>query len=47
MMLLGNIATLMQEKNTILEWDVEKMEITNLEEANELLHFKYRDGWSL
>ncbi len=47
MMLLGNIATLLQEKNTTLEWDAEKMEITNLKEANELLHFKYRDGWTL
>ena len=47
MMLLGNVATLMQEKNTILEWDAEKMKVTNLDEANELLHFKYRKGWEL
>lgn len=47
MMLLGCVATLMQEKNTILEWDAEKFEITNLPEANELLHMKYRDGWTL
>lgn len=47
MMLLGNIATLMQHKNTILEWDAEKMELTNLPEANELLHMKYRKGWTL
>ncbi len=47
MMLLGNVATLMKEKNTILEWDAEKMKVTNLDEANELLHFKYRDGWEL
>lgn len=46
-MLLGNVATLMQDKNVILEWDSEKMEVTNLPEANELLHTKYREGWSL
>ena len=47
MMLLGNIATLMHEKKAILEWDAEKMEITNIPEANELLQMKYRDGWTL
>lgn len=46
-MLLGNVATLMKEKNAILEWDAEKMEITNLPEANDLLHTEYRDGWTL
>ena len=47
MMLLGNIATLMQDKNMILEWDAKKMEITNQKEANDLLHFDYRKGWEL
>jgi len=46
-MLLGNIATRMKDKNTILEWDPVKMEITNLDEANEYLHVKYREGWYL
>lgn len=46
-MLLGVVATLMQDKLTTLEWDGEKGEITNLAEANDLLHFEYRKGWSL
>jgi len=47
MMLLGNVATMMKEKNTILEWDAENMKITNLPEANDLLHTEYREGWTL
>jgi len=47
MMLLGNIATLMQDKNVILEWDAKKMKVKNLPEANDLLHFDYRKGWEL
>lgn len=46
-MLLGNIAIRMKEKNTILEWDGKKGEITNLPEANEFLHIPYREGWTL
>ena len=46
-MLLGNVAILMKEHNTKLLWDGEKMEITNLPEANALLHKEYRTGWSL
>jgi hypothetical protein len=46
-MLLGNIAIRMQDKNTILEWDPVKMEFPNLPDANEFLQTKYRDGWSL
>jgi hypothetical protein len=46
-MLLGNVAILMKEHNTKLLWDGKKMEITNLPEANALLHKKYRTGWSL
>jgi predicted dehydrogenase len=46
-MLLANIAVLMQDKYTKLEWDGEKMEFTNLPEANEHLHKEYRPGWSL
>jgi hypothetical protein len=30
-----------------IEWDSENFKITNNEEANNLLHFEYRDGWSL
>ncbi|MCP4726800.1 MAG: Gfo/Idh/MocA family oxidoreductase [bacterium] len=47
MMLLGNVALRTQRQNTILEWDSEKMEITNLPEANQYLHKDYRTGWYL
>jgi len=47
MMLLANIAVRMQEHNMKLEWDGEKMEFTNLPEANAFLHKEYRPGWSL
>ena len=46
-MLLGNIALRMQDRHTTLEWDHEKMEITNLPEANEYISKEYREGWSL
>ena len=46
-MLLGNVAVRVQEHKTKLEWDSEKMEFTNLPEANQYLHFEYRTGWSL
>ncbi len=46
-MLLGNVATRMKDKNTILKWDPEKMEITNLDEANQYLKMEYREGWEL
>jgi hypothetical protein len=46
-MLLGDVALQLQDKNIILEWDGEKGEITNLPEANALLHIPYREGWSL
>jgi len=46
-MLLANIAVLMQEHKTVLEWDGENMEFTNLPEANKHIHKEYRMGWSL
>jgi predicted dehydrogenase len=46
-MLLGNIAVLLQEHHTKLLWDGEKMEFTNLPEANQFIHKSYRPGWSL
>ncbi len=46
-MLLANVAVRLKDKNMKLLWDGEKMEFTNLPEANELLHFPYRPGWSL
>jgi predicted dehydrogenase len=46
-MLLANIAVRMKDKNMKLLWDGEKMEFTNLPEANPYLHYEYRPGWSL
>ena len=47
MMLLGNVAVKLKDKNTILEWDGPNLRFKNLEEANLLLHTQYRDGWKL
>lgn len=47
LMLLGGVATFMQEKNTPLEWDAKNFKVTNIPEANDLLHMEYRDGWKL
>ena len=47
MMLLGNIAMKVKDKNSILQWDGPNMRFTNLEEANQYLTKKYREGWSL
>ena len=46
-MLLTNIAVLTQRSNVTLEYDAENMRITNLEEANDLFHYEYRQGWSM
>ena len=46
-MLLGNIAHKMQNANIILEYDGEDGKFTNSEEANALLHYEYRQGWTL
>ena len=46
-MLLANIAVRMKESNTKLLWNGEKMEFTNLPEANKYIHYEYRPGWSL
>lgn len=46
-MLLGNIAIKLKEKNTILEYDGEKGEFTNMPEANELLSKEYKNGFEL
>ena len=44
--LLGNIAIRAQE-NRKLEWDGEKMEFTNLPDANRFVRREYRSGWEL
>lgn len=46
-MMLGNIAVLMANKAVTLEYNADKMEFTNLPEANALLHYEYRKGWTL
>ena len=45
--LLGNIAHKMQNANIILEYDGERGKFKNSEEANALIHYEYRQGWSL
>jgi len=46
-MLLTNIAVLSQQMNVTLEYDAEKMQITNLPEANQFFKTEYRKGWEL
>jgi len=46
-MLLGNVALRMKDKKTVLQWDGDKMQVTNLPEANKYVHKEYRQGWSL
>ncbi len=41
---LANIALATKSR---LEWDAEKEEITGNKEANDLLHYKYREPWTL
>lgn len=43
--ILGNIAQ--QIPGTKLQWDAENMTFPNQPEANQLLHYQYRDGWTL
>ncbi len=42
--LLGNVAMRAGKK---LEWDGEHMKFTNAPDAEKLLHFEYRNGWTL
>ena len=44
LVLLGNIAVRTQE---ILEWDYDKMSITNSSRANEMIKEEYHNGWTL
>lgn len=43
--LLGSLCVRLE--GHVLDWDSANMKVTNLPEANELLHYKYRGGWSL
>ena len=42
--LLGNVSYRTGQK---LQWDGEKLEVTNFPEANELIKRAYREGWAL
>ena len=42
---MGNLA--IRYPNKKLEWDGEKMEVTNFPEANQFVNPPYRQGWSL
>jgi len=44
MVLLGNVAL---ASGTPIEWDSEKLQITNASEANRFIRREYRQGWSL
>jgi predicted dehydrogenase len=43
--LLGTLSVRLGGKK--LHWDAADLKVTNSEEANKLLHYRYRDGWSL
>ncbi len=45
--LLSNIALKTIPSNTILEYDVPSMKVTNLPAANDFIHYQYRNGWTL
>ncbi len=42
--LLGNVAIRAGEK---IDWDAEKMKVSNIPDANRFVHREYRDGWTL
>jgi predicted dehydrogenase len=44
MVLLGNVAL---QTGKAIDWDSDRFEITNLPDANRLLHREYREGWTL
>jgi predicted dehydrogenase len=46
-MLLGNVALRMKDSKIVLQWDGDKLQVTNLPEANKYIHKEYRQGWSL
>jgi hypothetical protein len=44
MSLLANISLATRQR---LDWDAEHERITNVKEANDLLHYEYRKPWKL
>lgn len=47
MVTMGNLAIRPENVRKKLEWDGEKMRVTNDEKANEYVQMHYREGWSL
>ena len=41
---MGNVGIQTGER---IEWDSERFEVTNRQDANRLLHREYREGWTL
>jgi hypothetical protein len=47
MVVMGNLALRPENVGKKLEWDGDKMRVTNDEKANEYVQMHYREGWSL
>jgi predicted dehydrogenase len=47
MVVMGNLALRPENVGKKLEWDGEKMVVTNDEKANDYVHMHYRKGWEL
>jgi len=43
----AHLANMALEVGKRIEWDADNERVTNCEEANELLHYEYRDPWIL
>ena len=43
----AHLANIALETKTRIEWDSERERVTNLPTANDLLHYEYRQPWSL
>jgi predicted dehydrogenase len=44
---MGNLANISLATHSLLEWDAEREVITNNPQANDLLHYEYREPWKL
>jgi hypothetical protein len=47
MVVMGNLAIRPENVGKKLEWDGEKMRVTNDEKANDYVQMHYREGWEL
>ena len=43
----AHLANIALETKSRIEWDPENERVTNLPAANDLLHYEYRQPWSL